>query len=196
MFAVGHLALGYLTGKITSTLLNVQTNLSLLFFVTILPDVDLLIPGLKHRGPLHSVILLSFLFLPALLVFRKQAIPSFVALLQHSLIGDYLTGTTQLFWPLTSNWYGTGMPITSFTNIILELLLFLISLTVLLKTKDLHRLAQRRPSNIVLSIPILTVLLPTLLSFPLYVPLELVIPHLIYLALFGYSTLTYLRAEI
>ena len=196
MFAVGHLALGYLTGKTVSRLLDVQANVPLLFVVAILPDGDLLIPGLQHRGPLHSVILLSFLFLPALLVFRKRAIPPFVALLQHSLIGDYLTGTTQLLWPLTSHWYGAGIPLASLTNLILDWTLFLVSITVLLKTKDMHQLVQRHQSNIVLSVPVLTVLLPTLLQFPLYVPLELVIPHLVYLALFGYAILTDLRAAI
>jgi hypothetical protein len=56
MYAVGHFALGYLTSKIASKSLNVNINLPLIFLASVLPDIDLLIPGLHHRGPLHSII--------------------------------------------------------------------------------------------------------------------------------------------
>jgi len=194
MYAVGHLALGYLSGKTASKILNVNANIPLLFLVSVLPDVDLLIPGLEHRGPLHSVIIYCLLFLPAFILFKKRAIPYFVALIQHILIGDYLTGDTQLLWPATTNWYGLGMEITSLTNILIECTLFLTSTATLLKTKDAWLLFQQHPSNMILAIPVLTVLLPTLLSFPIYVSPQLVIPHLIYMALFIFSILIDLEA--
>jgi hypothetical protein len=194
MYAVGHLALGYLSGKTASKILNVNANIPLLFLISVLPDIDLLIPGLHHRGPLHSVILFFLLFLPAFTLFKKRAIPYFVALTQHILIGDYLTGWTQLIWPVTTGWYGLGMEITTLPNILIEWALFLTSTAILFKTRDAWLLFQQHPSNMILAIPVLTVLLPTLLSFPLYVSLELVIPHLSYMALFTYSILTDLRA--
>ncbi|MFQ5836465.1 MAG: hypothetical protein ACE5HG_01280 [Candidatus Bathyarchaeia archaeon] len=47
------------------------------------------------------------LFLPAFLLFGKRATPYFVALIQHSPIGDYLTGAgIQLLWPIASDRYG------------------------------------------------------------------------------------------
>jgi hypothetical protein len=194
MYAVGHLALGYLSGKTASKILNVNIKIPLLFLASVLPDVDLLIPGLHHRGPLHSVMLFCLLFLPVFVLFKKRAIPYFVALIQHILIGDYLTGWTQPLWPVTTSWYGLGMEITSLTNILVEWALFLTSTAILFKTKDAWLLFQQHPSNMILAVPVLTVLLPTLLSFPLYVSLELVIPHLSYMALFTYSILTDLRA--
>jgi len=194
MYAVGHLALGYLSGKTASKILNVNVNIPLLFLVSVLPDVDLLIPGLEHRGPLHSVILFSLLFLPIFILFKKRAVPYFVALIQHVLIGDYLTGTTQTLWPITTNWYGLGMEITSLTNILIEWALFLTSTAILFKTKDAWLLFQQHPSNMILAVPVLTVLLPTLLSFPIYVSPQLVIPHLIYMALFTFSILIDLEA--
>jgi len=194
MYAVGHMALGYLSGKTASKILNVNANIPLLFLVSVLPDVDLLIPGLEHRGPLHSVIIYCLLFLPAFILFKKRAVPYFVALIQHILIGDYLTGDTQLLWPATTNWYGLGMEITSLTNILIEWTLFLTSTATLLKTKDAWLLFQQHPSNMILAIPVLTVLLPTLLSFPIYVSPQLVIPHLIYMALFTFSILIDLEA--
>jgi len=189
MYAVGHLALGYLSGKATSKILNLNINVPLLFLVSVLPDIDLLIPGLEHRGPMHSVIIFCLLFLPAFMFFGKRAIPYFVALIQHILVGDYLTGSTQLLWPTSANWYslGLGIEITSLINIFVEWVLFLTSITVMFKTKDAWLLFQQHPSNMILSIPVLTVLLPSFLSFPLYVPLELVIPHLVYIALFTFS---------
>jgi len=194
MYAVGHMALGYLSGKTASKTLNVNTNIPSLFLVSVLPDIDLLIPGLEHRGPTHSVLLYCLLFLPIFILFKKRAVPYFVALIQHSLIGDYLIGSTQLLWPITTSWYGSGMEITSLTSILMEWVLFLTSTAILFKTKDLWSLFQQYPSNMILAVPLLTVLLPTLLSFPLYVPSELVIPHLIYMALFTSSILVDFKA--
>jgi hypothetical protein len=194
MYAVGHLALGYLSGKTVSKILDVNINIPLLFLVSVLPDMDLLIPGLEHRGPMHSVIIFCLLFLPIFIFFKKRAIPYFVALNQHSLIGDYLTGTTQILWPLTTNWYGLGIEITSLTNIFIEWALFLTSTTILFKTKDAWLLLQQHSSNMILAIPVLTVLLPASLSFPLYVSPELIIPHIIYITFFSLSLLIDLKA--
>jgi len=196
-YAVGHLALGYLSGKATSKLLKVNVNVPLLFLASTLPDIDFLIPVLKHRGPTHSIIILFLLFLPAFILLGKKATPYFSALIQHILIGDYLTGRIQLFWPVATNWYSLGVhsiPITSFANIFLEWILFLTSITIMFKTKDARLLFEHHPSNLILSIPVLTVLLPAFLSFPLSVPLELIIPHLTYLTLFTLSILTDFKA--
>lgn len=166
-----------------------NVNVPSLFVVSIISDVDLLIPGIKHRGPTHSLIVFLLLFLPAFTAYGKRAVPYFIALAQHSIIGDYITGGTQLLWPLTPNWYGSGIAITSLTNILTEWTLFLISTTILLKTKDAGILFQKHRSNLLLSIPVFTVLLPSFFSFPLRVPLELFIPHLAYLMLFNLSIL-------
>ena len=190
MFAVGHLALGYILGKTTSKSLNVNLNIPLVLVASMVPDIDLLIPGLEHRGPTHSLILIFLLFLPAFMLYRERAAPYFVAMVQHSILGDSITGGgIQLLWPLTPYWYGNGIKIISLTNIFIEWTLFLVFLTIMFKTKDVQILFQHHASNILLSIPILTVILPTLLSIPLSVPLELIIPHAIYLILFAASVL-------
>ena len=196
MYAVGHLALGYLSGKTASKILNVNINIPLLFLVSVLPDADLLIPGLEPRRPLHSVIILCLLFLPTFIFFGKRAIPYFVALIQHILVGDCLTGNVQLLWPMTTNWYGLGIGITSLTNIFIEWVLFLTSIAIMVKAKDAWLLFQHHPSNLILSVPVLAVLLPIFLSFPLSVPLELVIPHLTYLTIFSLSVLIDLKSTL
>jgi len=155
----------------------------------------MIIPGLEHRGPTHSLIVVSLLFLPIFVVYRKRAAPYFVAAIQHFILGDYLAGGEgiQLLWPATVQWYGLGFEATSLTSILTEWTFFLTSLTMMHKTKDTGTLFQHHPSNLLLAIPVFTVLLPTLLSFPISVPLELIIPHLIYLAIFTISILIDLK---
>jgi len=125
-----------------------------------------------------------------MVLYREKAAPYFVAMVQHSIIGDYITGGgIQLLWPLLPHWYGIRIEMMSSINIFFEWALFLMFMTIMFKTKDVWILFQHHASNILLSIPLLTILLPTLLSFPLSVPLELVIPHVVYLVLFAFSTL-------
>jgi hypothetical protein len=129
------------------------------------------------------------------MIYGKIAAPYFVAVIQHFILGDYLIGGgLQLFWPATIHWYGVGIKITSPTNILTEWTLFLTSFTIMHKARDTWTLLQHHPSNLLLSIPVFTVLLPTLLSFPLSVPLELVIPHLTYLTIFTFSILIDLKS--
>jgi len=199
MFAVGHLALGYILGKTTAKSLGVNLNIPLILTASIIPDIDLvmqeLIPALKHRGPTHSVILILFFLLPAFILYREKAAPYFVAAAQHS-IGDFVAGGgVQLLWPLDFSWFGIGIKITSLANIFIEWALFLGFLAVMFRTRDLRILFQPHTANTLLAIPILTVLLPTLLSFPLTVPSELIIPHVVYLVLFAASILIDFQAH-
>jgi hypothetical protein len=87
-FAVGHLALGYLTGKASGGLLKQRINIPLILTVSIIPDIDMLIPGLYHGGPTHSIVLILALTFPAILLWKTKAIPYILALLSHPLIGD------------------------------------------------------------------------------------------------------------
>jgi len=185
MFAVGHVALGYLTGKATSKLLNVKINIPLLFFASIIPDIDLFL-GLEHRGPTHSIVVQTVVFIPILLTYRKQAAPVFASLIQHSILGDLLAGA-QIFWPITSQWYGTQICVTNIVSIFLEWSAFLAFMAIFLVTKDIKSLFQHHQYNLLLTIPVFTVILPAFLQFPLAVPIALIIPHLILLAILASS---------
>ncbi len=190
MYAVGHLALGYLAGRAASKLFNVEMNIPMLFVASIIPDIDLLVPYFEDRGLIHSIFIFGLLFLPASLLYGKRAVPYFAALATHSIIGDYLTNDgVQLLWPVTLDWYGGGIPVRSLTNALLEWILFIISLTIMLRTKDLEILFQKHSSNILLSIPALTILLPTIFNIPTYVPAALFFPHFTCLSLFTLSIL-------
>ena len=201
------MALAYLVAKASGKLLKVNFNIPLILVLSIIPDVDIILEFLLgsplHRGPTHSIIIAILVFIPFFVLYRKKAIPYFAALASHSLIGDFfIGGQLQLLWPLSTNEFGLyelGFPYINIYNpidIALEFALFVIALIVMLKTRDLFHFFRNSKLNLVLFIPIFTVLLPTLASYPLRVPLLLVLPHLFYLVLFSISVLIALKGII
>ena len=193
MFAVGHFSLGYLTGKLASKFLNVPVSLPLLFFASVFPDMDILFSFIEHRGPMHSVLFCCIVFIPFFLFYKKRVVPYFVAVLQHSLIGDFLTGGSQLLWPFSNIFYGLDIGIRSTFNVGLEWLFFVIAFLVIFKTKDLAMLLKRDSLNFVLLLPLMTVLLPIIVNYPLYIPMVLVVPHVFFIGLFVISLFVTLK---
>jgi hypothetical protein len=193
------MAIAYLLGKGSARLFKVNFNIPLILTLSIIPDIDLIfqffLRSPLHRGPTHSLITAILVFIPFFLVYRQKAVPYFAALASHSLIGDFfIGGQIQLLWPLSTNEYGfRGINIYNPINIALEFTLFAIALIVMLKTQDILRFFRNSKLNLILAIPIFTVLLPTFLSYPLYVPFLLVVPHLFYLLLFSISVLIVLK---
>jgi membrane-bound metal-dependent hydrolase YbcI (DUF457 family) len=194
-FAIGHIALAYLLGKASAKLLKVNLNIPLILVLSIIPDIDILFDFLFnseiHRGPTHSIIVAIVVFIPFFVLYRKRATPYFAALASHSLIGDFLIGgQLQLLWPLSTNEFGfTGINIYHPINIALEFTLFAVALVVMLKTRDLFHFFRNNKLNLILIIPIFTVLLPTFVGYPLSVPILLVLPHLFYLVTFSIAVL-------
>ncbi len=182
--------MAYLLGWSSAKILKVKTILPLIVVLSILPDADLLL-GITHRGPTHSVITATVIFIPLLIKYRAKALPYLIALLSHSLIGDFFVGGhIQLLWPISSNLYGFTpfyVSITSPINIALENALLIMATLVMLTTRDIKELFRKRLSNLLLIVPIVTTLLPTLFAYPLTVPLLLVPGHLFYLVLFSLS---------
>jgi membrane-bound metal-dependent hydrolase YbcI (DUF457 family) len=191
--------LGYLFGKGSSKLANVKMSLPLLFAASVLPDVDLLLRFLMHRGPTHSFITVTVLMVPFFVVYHKQAIPYYAAVLSHIFIGDFFTGGIQLFWPLSQNWYGAlNISVISLTNIIAELALFFATLPIMHKLGDLNTLWKPHNKNLALIIPLCAVLGP---SFAFgrggesILPTLLLAPSIFFAILFAYSIFVELRAK-
>lgn len=211
MFAVGHMAIAYLLGKGSSKALRIKLNIPILLVLSILPDVDIIYDFLTgsnlHRGPTHSIVVALIAFIPLFIIYRKKAIPYFLALISHPLIGDFfIGGRLQLFWPFSTTQYGLHelgsyyIGITDPVNIILELSLFVMATLVLYKSGDWKVFFKSNKTNMVLIIPIATVLLPSTIGYPFSAPLlltepHLAIAHLFYLGLFSIAvlkTLSYL----
>jgi hypothetical protein len=188
------MALAYLLGKGSAKPLKVNLNIPLILVLSIIPDIDILLGVSElHRGPTHSIITALIIFIPVFAIYRRKAVPYFIALASHSLIGDFFIAGhigIMLFWPLSSNFYGNYWFIISIwnpINIALEWTLFAISTIIMFKNRDLFLFFQNKKSNLLLAIPIFTVLLPTFVGYPLSVPILLVPPHLFYLVLFSVS---------
>ena len=188
---MGHFALGYITGKLAAKIVKCEVNIPLILTLSILPDIDILIPFFEHRGPTHSTVIGALVFLPLFLMWGRKALPYFIALTQHSLLGDFLIGgEVQLLWPITPEFYGiTWLGIKSVANVAFEWTLFTVFIIVLFKSRDLQVLFKPHSSNLLLTIPLITVVLPTFLEYPLDVPLLLIPPHLFFIILFAISVL-------
>jgi Predicted membrane-bound metal-dependent hydrolase (DUF457). len=195
------MSIAYLLGKGSSKALHTKINIPILLVLSILPDIDIVFDFLTgaqiHRGPTHSIVVATLVFIPAFIYLGKQAIPYFLALISHPLIGDFfIGGHLQLFWPLSNNEYGLHelgsiyIDIYSPINIVLEVSLFLVAMLVLYKSSDWKVFFKPNLTNLVLIIPIATVLLPSTIGYPfsdslLLTEPTLAIAHLVYLALFA-----------
>ena len=202
MFAVGHMALAYLLSKAASKLLKVKINIPLILVLSIIPDIDIILNFLFniqiHRGPTHSLITATLVFIPFFIIYRWKAVPYFTALASHAAIADFIIGgQLQLLWPLSTREFGFPyIDITNPVNVALEFTLFVIATIIMWKTRDLFQFFRNSKLNLILAIPIFTVLLPTFTSYPLSVPLLLVLPHLFYLILFIISVLIALKGIV
>ena len=126
-----------MTTKITKT----EVNYPLLFTISIIPDFDFLfLSFVRHRGPTHSLLFTIIVCLPFILIYKKKAIPYFLALLSHSIIGDiYGYNGTQLFWPINTDWiYISNINNTS--SALVELFLFIFMMMIMLYNKDLEKI--------------------------------------------------------
>jgi membrane-bound metal-dependent hydrolase YbcI (DUF457 family) len=205
LFAVGHMAIAYLLGKGSSKALRIKLDIPILLILSILPDVDIIYDFLTgsnlHRGPTHSIVVAIIAFVPLFIIYRKNIIPYFLALISHPLLGDFLVGgRIQLFWPFSTTQYGLHefssyyIGITDPANIALELSLFVIATLVLCKSGDWKVFFKSNKTNLILIIPIATVLLPSTIGYPfsaplLFTELPLAIAHLFYLVLFSIAVL-------
>lgn len=199
MFAIGHFALGYLTGKGASKLFNVKVNLPLLLAVSVIPDVDLLFFFMSHRGLTHSIIVMALLTIPFAIKYKKAILPYLAAILSHIFIGDLFTGGVGYFWPISKAKYGLlNFQVNSFTMVLVELTLFFISIALMYKQNDLQTLfkpANRNWSLIIASGSLIGPLL-WLGRTPDPIPVLLIIPSLAWLCIFAYSLLIELRFKL
>lgn len=143
MWFLGHLAIGYFIGILISKLTKEKIYLPLIFFFSILPDIDVFIPELTHRSITHSVVLALILFIPIFLI-SKSGFAYFCALASHTLIGDYFTGTPfQIFWPVTKEFFLSSYQfrLSSIPEIFIEYGLFTIMVFIIIQEmrKKRHR---------------------------------------------------------
>jgi membrane-bound metal-dependent hydrolase YbcI (DUF457 family) len=170
----------------------------LLFAASVLPDVDLLLGFLMHRGPTHSLLAITALMIPFFIIYRKQAIPYYAAMLSHIFLGDYFTGGIELFWPLSHGWFGAlNFDVTSLLSASVELALFIITIPIMFKLGDLKAFLNPHNKNWTLIIPFGATLVP-LLSLGRgsenALPTILAVQSFFYIILFACLMLIWLRS--
>ena len=145
MYPPGHFALGYFIAIFLNRYIKEDTFLPFVLLASILPDIDIFFSQyILHRGPTHSIITMSLLFIPFYFIYRK-GFTILAAVYSHSLIGDYITSYgTHLFWPLTNNWYRAPPQflLRGRGALIVESIIFLIMLIhIILNTGNRTRIA-------------------------------------------------------
>jgi membrane-bound metal-dependent hydrolase YbcI (DUF457 family) len=124
MYIPGHLALGYFAASLTGKPTGKRHRLLYVWFFSMLPDVDLLLPFMGHRGATHS--LAAAMALASLTLYRRDFLPYAAAYASHILVGDLITGGSPLLWPLTNTIIGIELlRQPSLTEIGVEILLFM-----------------------------------------------------------------------
>jgi len=153
-----------------------------------------------HRGPTHSLLAITAFMIPFFIIYRKQAIPYYAAMLSHIFLGDYFTGGIELFWPVSQGWFGAlNFDVTSLPSASVELALFILTIPIMFKLGDLQAFLKPHNKNWALIIPFGATLVP-LLSLSRgaenTLPVLLAVPSLFYIILFACSLLIWLGAGL
>lgn len=179
MFLLGHMCWAYVTARSCSSALKVSINPYLVLLLGALPDIDLLLGsyGIEHRTITHSLFFWSMAFVPIFIRYRKRSIPYFIAPIQHILLGDFVVGHTDPFWPLAHFELGLGLRLLSIENVALEAIGLAIFLIWVNRNGDSKILLRPRRQGLLSVIAILP-----LASFLLFVqsdlPTHIVSEHL------------------
>lgn len=139
MWILGHLALGYFSAYYVSKYTKEKIIIPLVWFFSLVPDLDeFFYRYIVHRGPSHSIIVAVVVFIPMLLFFRSGW-AYFAALASHILIGDFFVPPTQMFWPLSSVWFGAppAFQLTGVVESAVEVSLFVLMAVVILHRRRL-----------------------------------------------------------
>ena len=125
--------------------------------LSLIPDIDILIPFLPHRGPTHTVLALLIIS-AALFAYNKKCLPYSASYAAH-LVSDVFTGTcsgnTHILRPITLEWFqhSTILYMGSLLESVVEVSLFLVATLVLVYFKDHQSLLTPSLLNLSLFIP-------------------------------------------
>ena len=182
MLAVGHISVAYLLTRGLKRIGWPSMSIPLVWAFSLLPDLDLLIPGLRHMGPTHSITFAIAVLTSLILYKGREATPYFLAYASHTILGDLITNRgVQFLWPLTQRAYQITLPFSRnpafSTN--LELTLFGLFILAYIITKDYASGPYTNTTKLVTLIPLTALLVLMIFKFPVPVPLLLIPSHLI-----------------
>lgn len=161
MYSLGHLAIGYLVIKILSK--DNKVDIPLVLTASLIPDIDIIIPFVSHRGPTHSLVVALILLFPVFYYRKTNVFVYYAAYVSHiftDLLASNKYGRSQLLWPYTDQWMilHPKLIMGSDQEAALEIILLTVALIVLWITKDYKRLIRYRNTNFILFFPCAVVL--------------------------------------
>jgi membrane-bound metal-dependent hydrolase YbcI (DUF457 family) len=151
MYLLGHFAIGFLAGRAVSRFTNYKVNVPLVLIVSILPDIDLLIPSLPHRGPTHSIILITIIYIP-FFILNKRSLVYFASLASHPLIGDYLTSYgCKILWPISNHYFKAPayIHIPYSMDLTIEFILFIVAAMIMFYDHSRIHVEKAKKSRII-----------------------------------------------
>jgi hypothetical protein len=195
MLAPGHLAISYFITKILSYNSKTKPDLKIIWILALLPDIDLLIPQIPHRGQTHSVVLQLALFLPIIIYYGRITLPYLFSLLSHSLIGDIVSySKIMLFWPLDSGWYSLTIPWRYHSYVYyLEAAIFIPFVFFFIQQKDYQRLFKGKSHNLLTLIPATALIVPIFFNSRLITPRSLLSINILALGILLLSYMDHVR---
>jgi hypothetical protein len=135
---------GYVLGRFAGGVRS-RPNLPLLILAGALLDFDLFTGQpyatvLGHHGIAHSPLVILVCAIPFFVAYGTRPIPYFIAVIQHTIFGDFITNQIPLLFPLTFSEVGINLSETfPLAAVGLELSGFVLFIVVFLMSGDWKR---------------------------------------------------------
>jgi hypothetical protein len=161
LFFLGHMAWAYVWAVIFAGMLGGRRDRKLfvpaVLMLGVAPDIDIFLRsfGVVHHTITHSLFFWFVIFAPFFVVFRRNTIPYFAALVQHFAFGDFLVGNVMILWPLSTSLFGLSIAMPSVLDVALETAGLLLAAGIIFFNGDLRRLLSVDTRNIPMFLPFL-----------------------------------------
>src|SRR5919112_1796225 len=126
MFFVGHVSIAFILTYIIVTKFRVPNiSLSVIMFLSILPDIDILFrfagTDIAHRSLTHSLVVFTVILCVFFIKYRRpSALVYCIAYLSHIAIGDLIVGPLNLVYPFGLFYLSSGIDFKTSEHMLIE----------------------------------------------------------------------------
>ena len=132
MFFLGHISIAFILSYFIIGRFQLRgVSLSLIMFLSILPDIDIVFRlvgiDLGHRSITHSLLVSMIVWSVLLIKYRKPSVVLyFIAYLSHIVVGDLIVGPLNLLYPFEHFYVNGGIDFKTPDHLVIEGFLLLI----------------------------------------------------------------------
>ena len=133
MFFLGHISIAFVISYFIVERFQLRgISLSLIMFLSILPDIDIVFRligiDLGHRSITHSLLVSMIVWGILLIKYRKPSVVLyFFAYLSHILVGDLIVGPLNLLYPFGQFYVNGGVDFKAPEHLVIEGVLLLVN---------------------------------------------------------------------